>query len=91
MTENEINFLKTKYSFLEEEQLNELIDKLSILNISEMLPYYIMKHGFYEGHSGYRADPIAISYIFGYKSLSELEDIYPGKLYRILTDHFTGY
>jgi len=46
-----------------------------------MLPYYIMRYGFYEGHTDYRADPIAIAFIFGMRSLEEIEAAFEGRLY----------
>jgi len=54
-----------------------------------MLPYYIMRYGFYEGHTDYRADPIAIAFIFGMRSLEEIEAAFEGRLYEVLTQHFT--
>ena len=39
---------------------------------------YIMCYGFYEGHTEYRTDPIAIVFIFGLRSIEEIEDaIFP--------------
>jgi len=49
-----------------------------------------MRYGFYEGHTSYRADPIAIAFIFGLRSLEEIEELFQGKLYKTLTEHFTG-
>jgi hypothetical protein len=54
-----------------------------------MVPYYIMRYGFYEGHTDYRTDPVAVSFIFGLKSLEEIESAFPGKIYEILMAHFT--
>ena len=54
-----------------------------------MEPYYVMRYGFYEGHTSYRADPIAISFIFGLRTLTQLETAFKGKLYTTLTCHFT--
>lgn len=53
-----------------------------------MIPYYIMRYGFYEGHTNYRADPIVISFVFGYKSIKDIEDIFPGTLDHILKSEF---
>jgi len=54
-----------------------------------MLLYYIMRYGFYEGRTAYRCDPVAIAFIFGLKSISEIEYAFRGNLYNIMTDHFT--
>ena len=69
-------------------QTVELQERLSRFHFSEMAPYYIMRYGFYEGHTDYRADPIAIAYIFGLRSLEEIENAFPGRVYATLTDHF---
>ena len=63
--------------------------RLSFLNIGEMQPQYIMRYGFYEGHTFWRACPVAISYIFGFKSLEELDKIFKGDLFKIITTHHT--
>jgi hypothetical protein len=81
--------LKEKYSDLSKQQMAELIKRLSHMMIGEMEPYYIMRYGFYEGHTDYRADPIAVVFIFGLRSLEEIEAAFPGKLYEMLTMHFT--
>jgi hypothetical protein len=66
-----------------------LLKKLSSIQTGEMLPYYIMRYGFYEGHTDYRADPVAIAWIFGLKSLEQIEAAFPGRLEDVLTQHFT--
>lgn len=85
----ERSFLRSKYPHLSGAQMAELEEKLTRFHFSEMVPYYIMCYGFYEGHTDYRADPIAIAYIFGLKSLEEIENAFQGSLCRILIDHFT--
>jgi hypothetical protein len=55
-----------------------------------MEPYYVMRYGFYEGHTSYRVDPIAIAFIFGLRSLEEVEAAFPGAIYETLTTHFTA-
>ena len=82
-------FLKEKYSHLSRGQLKELEDKISHIQFSEMVPYYIMRYGFYEGHTVWRSDPIVIAFIFGMKSLEEIEKTFKGNLYKTLTNHFT--
>lgn len=82
-------FLEARYSHLGPGKVDELAGKLSRLRIGEMQSYYIMRYGFYEGHTLWRADPIAIAFIFGLRSLEELEKAFPGRLYRAITDHHT--
>ncbi|MHC4752970.1 MAG: hypothetical protein ACYTFW_24275 [Planctomycetota bacterium] len=87
--QDEKAFLREKYSNLSQEQMTELIKKLSYIHTGEMVPYYIMRYGFYEGHTDYRADPITIAWLFAQKSLEEIEAAFEGKLYEALTQHFT--
>jgi hypothetical protein len=90
LSDEERLFLKDSYPQLSPDQMIELIERLSSIHFSEMAPYYIMRYGFYEGHTDYRCDPIAMACIFGLKSLEEIESAFQGKLYAALTDHFTN-
>ena len=81
--------LHEKYPELTKDQMAAMLKKLSHIYISEMLPYYIMRYGFYEGHTDYRADPVAIAWIFGLKSLEQIEAGFGGRLDEVLTQHFT--
>ena len=89
LTPAERVFLQEKYAHLSAAQMAELQEKLTSFHFSEMVPYYIMRYGFYEGHTDYRADPIAIARIFGLKSVEEIENAFQGSLYRALISHFT--
>lgn len=80
--------LEACYSHLTPDALDQLKKSISSINIGEMEPQYIMRYGFYEGHTYWRADPIAISFIFGLKSLEELNQIFKGKLYQVFIQHF---
>ncbi len=82
-------FLRRKYSHLNDEQMAEFYKVLSHIHTGEMVPYYIMRYGFYEGHTDYRADPIAVAWIFGLRSLEQIESAFEGNLYNVLVDHFT--
>jgi hypothetical protein len=82
-------FLQDKYSNLSGEQIADFQEILSHIHTGEMVPFYIMRYGFYEGHTGYRADPVAVSLIFGLRSLEEIENAFAGNLYKALTGHFT--
>ena len=81
-------FLSREYSNLTDEHMALLIKKLSHIHTGEMAPYYIMRYGFYEGHTDYRADPVAISFIFGLRSIQEIEAAFEGNLNKALTEHF---
>jgi hypothetical protein len=89
LTRAERSFLRSKYSRLSDTQIIELEEKLTRFHFSEMAPYYIMRYGFYEGHTDYRTDPIAIACIFGLRSVKDIENAFPGRLYETLISHFT--
>ncbi|MGB6121354.1 MAG: hypothetical protein WBG80_05565, partial [Bacteroidota bacterium] len=55
----------------------------------EMEPYYVMRYGFYEGHTDYRVDPIAIAFMFGLRDLEDIESAFSGRLDKALTEHHT--
>ena len=87
--ENEKSFIQERYPDLGNEEMTDFLKKLSYVRTGEMVPFYIMRYGFYEGHTNYRADPIAISLIYGLRSLEDIERVFEGNLYRVLTEHFT--
>ena len=85
----ELHFLAEYYGNLMPSEFEILKTQLSVINTGEMEPQYIMRYGFYEGHTFWRTDPIAISFIFGLQTLYEIEKAFNRKLYKILTNHFT--
>lgn len=88
LSQGERAFLRRCYAHLKEAEFDELIEKLTHVHSGEIEPYYVMRYGFYEGHTSYRADPIALAYIFGLKSLEQLEQCFPGRLHSILRTPF---
>ena len=89
MEPHEQEWLRKNYDCLPANKLEEITNLLSTLHTGEMEPQYIMRYGFYEGHTFWRTDPIAIAFIFGFKSLKEIEQAFPGQLYQKLTRHFS--
>jgi hypothetical protein len=89
LEQRERDYLERKYSHLNQQQREDLVKRLSCLFIGEMVMYYAKWYGFYEGHTGWRADPIAIAFIFGIKDIEEINAAFDGKLYNTLTEHFT--
>lgn len=89
LDEQEKEFLGKKYAHLNGEQMADLLKKLSHIHTGEMEPYYVMRYGFCEGHTGYRVDPIAIALILGLRSLAEIDAAFNGRLYELVTMHFT--
>lgn len=90
LSKSELDFLKEKYSYLSAADFEIFIKKLSHFNSGEIQPQYIMRYGFYEGHTFWRTDPITLSFIFGLKSLADLQITFKGNLYSKLTSHFTN-
>ena len=72
-----------------EDEMADLTKKLSYIHTGEMVPYYAMRYGFYEGHTDFRAEPIAIAFIFGLKSIGEIDNAFDGNLFNVLTKHFS--
>jgi hypothetical protein len=89
LDQDEIAFLANSYPDLSEDHMAELTERLSYIHTGEMVPYYIVRYGFYEGHTSYRSDPIAIACIFSLRSLPEIEQAFQGRLYEVLTTHFS--
>jgi hypothetical protein len=89
LDEEEKKYLRKNYAHLNDREMTELIKKLSHIQTGEMAPFYIMRYGFYEGHTGYRADPIASSFILGLKSVEEIGKAFKENLYDALTGHFS--
>jgi hypothetical protein len=85
----EVKFLEKLYLRLGPEKLAVLKRLLSGLTTGELEPFYIVHYGFYEGHTEWRTDPIAIAFIFGLRSLEEIEAAFPDRLDEVLAVHFT--
>ncbi len=88
LTTKEEEYINKKYGFMGAEKINDLKNRLTKLDFSEMLPYYIMRYGFYEGHTSYRTDPISIAFIFGLVDLEEIDNRTGHSLYHSIFDHF---
>jgi hypothetical protein len=88
LTQEEEQYIEKNYSYLDINNRELLKTKLTNLDFSEMNPFYIMRYGFYEGHTNYRCDPIAIALIFGLRSLEEIDKVFNGKLLDVLTGHY---
>jgi hypothetical protein len=87
LDEEESSYLAWKYGQFGPEHLAELTRRLTSIRTTEMIPYYIMRYGFYAGHTPCRADPIAVAFIFTLRSLEEIEHAFQGELLTALTDH----
>jgi len=85
----ERSFLAGRFPALDDIARADLEARLSRLRIGEMSPFYIMRYGFYEGHTMWRSDPIAISFIFGLRRIEELANAFGEDLYKRLTNHYS--
>ena len=90
MEPGEAEFLADRYSRLGAEKLEALKGLLFSLTSGELEPFYILRYGFYEGHTAWRVDPLAIASIFGLRFLEELEKAFPGQLDEVMTAHFAA-
>jgi hypothetical protein len=82
-------FLENRYRELAPDKLEALKKSLSRLTCGEIEPFYIVRYGFYEGHTEWRTDPVAIASIFGLRSLEEIEALFPAGIDEALSAHFT--
>ncbi len=82
-------FLKEQYGSLPDNEIEELKRMISSLHTGEMVPFYINRYGFYEGHTNFRADPLTIAFIFGIRSLEEIHKASGGDLHTYMIGHFT--
>jgi hypothetical protein len=85
----EKRYLEQRYGYLGEDRLAALTKMLTSIHTGEMVPFYVQRYGFYEGHTDYRADPIAIANLFGLMSLEEIDRAVGGDLYEALTRLYT--
>jgi len=90
LSREEDRFLRQRYGSLLEDDFKRMEARLSRMLTGELEPQYITRYGFYEGHTGWRTDPLAISLIFGLRSIEEIEAAFPGQIDLVLTRHFTG-
>jgi HEAT repeat protein len=89
LRQQEKDYIHSRYSHLSRQQREVLAKKLSSMFIGEMTMQYVKRYGFYEGHTGWRADPIAIAFIFGMKELEQIDAAFDARLFDALTGHFT--
>jgi len=47
----------------------------------------VMWYGFYEGKTPWRTDPVALAFVFGLRTLQQIEAAFPGRLYEVLMRH----
>lgn len=87
LNKSERDYILENYTHLSVDELTDFVERLTHIHTGEMVAYYIQMYGFYEGHTGFRADPVSLAYIFGLKSLQEIDQDFNGELYKVLTSH----
>jgi hypothetical protein len=87
LNDNELALLSNQHTDLPEEAYSQMIRRLSNIHTGEMVAYYVMRYGFYEGHTGYRADPLAIASIFGLRTIKDINEIFGVGLHAALSNH----
>ena len=83
----ELALLAQKYHALSQEDYELLKENLFTITMGEMEAQYIMRYGFYEGHTYWRTDPITIALVFGLRTLPEIEEVFLKELDKVLIEH----
>jgi len=89
LTQSETAFIDKQYSFLTDEQRDNLKKSLSWIHTGEMVLFYISRYGFYEGHTEYRADPVTIALVFGLTTIEAAHHACGDNLFNYYNMHFT--
>jgi len=90
LSDAERGFLERRYAHLAPHQMDALVRALTRIQTGEIEPHYITWYGFYEGRTAWRTDPAAIAFVFGLRTLEQIETAFPGRLYDVMTSRFAG-
>ena len=88
-TPDEQAFLSKAYTHLSPDEFALMMIKLTEIHTGEMVPFYITRYGFYEGHTEFRADPVTIAFVFNLIPVQQLHKITGGDLYTYFSTHFS--
>ena len=88
LREEEVRFLKEHYKELTDDEFVHLTQFLSVVHTGDMLPFYVTRYGFYEGHTDYRTDPLAVAFLFGLRTIEEVHKAADGDLYKYFNSHY---
>jgi hypothetical protein len=91
MTAAERVFLKTRYPRLAPGEMDALVQSLTCVRSGDMEPFYITWYGFYEGATPWRTDPVALAFIFGLRTLEQIDAAFPGRLYDLMMIRFVPF
>jgi HEAT repeat protein len=84
LTDAEKAFLRTRYPRLEAAAMDALVQSLTCIRTGEIQPHYVMWYGFYEGTTPWRTDPVALAFVFGLRTIEQIEAVFPGRLYEVM-------
>jgi hypothetical protein len=91
ITDAERAFLKARYPALRAEEMAALVRSLTCIRSGDMEPFYITAYGFYEGTTPWRTDPVALAFVFGLRTLEQIETAFPGRLYGLMMARFVPF
>lgn len=89
LSQDEMKFLEQNYGNLPADKFEELKRTLFNIHTGEMVFFFINRYGFYEGHTEYRVDPVAVALIFGMRSIGDVHSAVDGDLYKYFTSPCT--
>jgi len=85
----EEEWLNERHCRLDPARWDELVGTLTRVYTGDMEAFYVQWYGFYEGHTGWRVDPVGLALVFGLRTLEELEEVFPGRLDDVILQHHT--
>jgi hypothetical protein len=80
----ELAFLKARYPALGPAAMDDLVRSLTRIRSGDMEPFYITWYGFYEGKTMWRTDPVALAFVFGLRTIRQIEAALPGQVHRLV-------
>ena len=84
ISDSERAFLEARYPRLGREEMDAFVRLLTRIRSGDMEPFYITWYGFYEGKTLWRTDPIALAFMFGLRTIRQIEAALPGRVYRLV-------
>jgi hypothetical protein len=84
ITDGERAFLEARYPRLGREEMDAFVRSLTRIRSGDMEPFYITGYGFYEGRTPWRTDPIALAFVFGLRTIQQIEAALPGQVHRLV-------
>ena len=83
ITDGERAFLEARHPRLGREEMDAFVRSLTRIRSGDMEPFYMTSYHFYEGRTLWRTDPIALAFVFGLRTIQQIEAALPGRVYRL--------